>query len=44
LARGLIGPAAGRTRAIVSHDPERFQAEADEVLRLEAGGRMAVQT
>jgi heme exporter protein A len=39
LARVLIGPAAGRTRVIVSHDPERFEAEADRVLRLEAGGR-----
>jgi heme exporter protein A len=36
LARGLIGPAEGRTRVIVSHDPERFEAEADQVLRLEA--------
>jgi ABC-type multidrug transport system ATPase subunit len=39
LARELIGPAAGRSRVIVSHDPERFEAEADRVLRLEAGGR-----
>ena len=39
LARALIGPAAERARVIVSHDPERFEAEADEVLRLEAGGR-----
>jgi len=39
LARGLIGPGEGRTRVIVSHDPERFEAEADQVLRLEAGGR-----
>ncbi len=41
LARDLIGPGAGRTRVIVSHDPERFEAEADRVLRLEAGGRPA---
>jgi len=41
LARALIGPGAGRTRVIVSHDPERFEAEADQVLRLEAGGRVA---
>ena len=41
LARALIGPDAGRTRVIVSHDPERFEAEADQVLRLEAGGRVA---
>jgi len=39
LARALVGPAEGRTRVIVSHDPERFEAEADRVLRLEAGGR-----
>jgi heme exporter protein A len=42
LARTLIGPNAGRTRVIVSHDPDRFEAEADQVLRLEAGGRVAV--
>jgi len=42
LARALIGPGAGRTRVIVSHDPERFEAEADQVLRLEAGGKVAV--
>jgi ABC-type multidrug transport system ATPase subunit len=39
LARDLIGPREGRTRVIVSHDPERFEAEASQVLRLEAGGR-----
>jgi heme exporter protein A len=39
LARGLVGPAPERTRVIVSHDPERFEGEADQVLRLEAGGR-----
>jgi heme exporter protein A len=39
LARALIGPGSERTRVIVSHDPERFEAEADQVLRLEAGGR-----
>jgi heme exporter protein A len=42
LARALIGPGAERTRVIVSHDPERFEAEADQVLRLEAGGKVAV--
>jgi len=41
LARALIGPGPGRTRVIVSHDPERFEAEADQVLRLEAGGKVA---
>ncbi len=39
LVRELIGPGAGHTRVIVSHDPERFEAEASRVLRLEAGGR-----
>jgi len=39
LVRSLIGPGEGRTRVVVSHDPERFEAEADQVLRLEAGGR-----
>jgi len=43
LARALIGPADGRARVIVSHDPERFEAEADQVLRLEAGGKVAAQ-
>jgi heme ABC exporter ATP-binding subunit CcmA len=39
LARALIGPDRDRTRVIVSHDPERFQPEADRVLRLEVEGR-----
>jgi heme exporter protein A len=39
LAGAMIGPAEQRTRVVVSHDPERFEAEADQVLRLEAGGR-----
>ena len=43
LARGLIGPGADRTRVIVSHDPERFEPEANQVLRLEAGGKVAVR-
>jgi len=38
-ARALLGPAEGRTRVIVSHDPERYEREADRTLRLEAGGR-----
>ncbi len=42
LARALVGAAPGRTRVIVSHDPERFADEAAQVLRLEAGGRMVV--
>ncbi len=36
LARALIGPGQGRTRVIVSHDPERFEPESDQVLHLEA--------
>ena len=34
IARGLIGPEADRTRVIVTHDPERFVPEADQVLQL----------
>src|SRR5262245_57869178 len=44
LVRTLIGPDAGRARVVVSHDPERFEAEADQVLRLEAGGRTVAPT
>ena len=40
LVRELIGPAPGRTRVLVSHEPERAIAEADEVLRLGPGGRV----
>jgi len=40
LARTLIGPEAGRIRVIVSHDPERFAPEAQQVLRLESGGKV----
>jgi heme exporter protein A len=36
LARELIGPGAG-TRVVVTHDPERHLAEADQVLRLGIG-------
>jgi heme exporter protein A len=36
LARELIGPGAG-TRVVVTHDPERFLPEADQVLRLGIG-------
>ena len=39
LARGLIG--RGRTRVLVSHDPERSLPESDRVLVLEDGGRVA---
>jgi heme exporter protein A len=37
LVREVIGPRQGRARAIVTHDPERFGAEADQVLRLGVG-------
>ncbi len=37
LARELIGPGAGRTRVVVTHDPERHLPEADRVLRLGIG-------
>jgi heme exporter protein A len=42
LARGLIGPDAGATRVVVTHDPERFLPEADQVLRLGIGETAAV--
>ena len=42
LARGLIGPGGGRTRVLVTHDPERFLPEADQVLRLGIGEAAAV--
>lgn len=34
----LIGPASGRTRVLVSHDPDRHRGEANQVLELDAGG------
>ena len=37
----LIGPAPGRTRVLVSHDPERHRGEADRVLELGVGGTVA---
>jgi heme exporter protein A len=39
LARELIGPGEGRTRVFVTHDPERALPDADQILRLGAGGR-----
>jgi heme exporter protein A len=42
LARELIGPGAGRTRVVVTHDPERHLPEADQVLRLGIGERAVV--
>ena len=41
LARGLIGADAGLTRVVVTHDPDRFLPEADQVLRLGIGERAA---
>jgi heme exporter protein A len=38
LARELIGPDEGRARVVVTHDPERFLPEADQVLRLAVDG------
>jgi heme exporter protein A len=38
LARDLIGPGAGRTRVVVTHDPERALPDADRVLRLSVDG------
>jgi heme exporter protein A len=37
LARELIGPGTGRTRVVVTHDPDRHLPEADQVLRLGIG-------
>lgn len=42
VARALIGPGSGRTRVVVTHDPERFLPEADQVLRLGIGEAAAV--
>jgi heme exporter protein A len=41
-ARELIGPGTGHTRVVVTHDPERFLPEADQVLRLGIGEVAAV--
>jgi heme exporter protein A len=38
LARALIGPGGGRTRVVVTHDPERALPDADRVLRLSVDG------
>jgi heme exporter protein A len=42
LASGLIGPGPDRTRVVVTHDPDRFEAEADRTLRLTVGGRAEI--
>jgi heme exporter protein A len=40
LARTLIGPGTGRTRVLVTHDPDRYAGEADQVLRLGIGAEV----
>ncbi len=35
VARTLIGPGTGRTRVVVTHDPDRHEPGADKVLHLE---------
>jgi heme exporter protein A len=42
LAAKLVGPAAGRTRVVVTHNPDRALPDADQVLRLGAEGRVPV--
>jgi ABC-type multidrug transport system ATPase subunit len=42
MAHGLIGPGSGRSRVLVTHDPDRFLPEADQVLRLGIGEMAAV--
>jgi heme exporter protein A len=42
LARGLIGPRPGRSRVIVTHDPDRFMPEAERLLELGIGEMAAV--
>jgi heme exporter protein A len=42
LAHAMIGPGAGLTRVVVTHDPDHFLPEADQVLRLGVGERAAV--
>jgi heme exporter protein A len=42
LVRALIGPEAGATRVLVTHDPDRYLPEADQVLRLGIGEMAAV--
>jgi heme exporter protein A len=43
LVEPLIGAGAGRTRVLVTHDVEGALAEADRVLLLRAGGRVAYE-
>ena len=44
LARALIGPGAGRTRVLVTHDPDRYAGEADRILRLRIGDQATAVT
>ena len=41
LVEPLLGPARGRTRVVVTHDPDAALADADLVLALRAGGSVA---
>jgi heme exporter protein A len=43
LARALIGPGTSRTRVLVTHDPDRYAGEADQVLRLGIGAEAAAR-
>jgi ABC-type multidrug transport system ATPase subunit len=43
LVEPLIGPGAGRTRVVVTHDVDAALAEGDRVLALRAGGAVAYQ-
>ena len=43
LSRALIGPAEGRTRVLVSHEPDRARAEADLVVTLDRTGGITNQ-
>jgi heme exporter protein A len=42
IARTLIGPGLGQTRVVVTHDPERYLPEADQVLRLDVNEPAAI--
>ena len=42
IARTLIGPGLGHTRVVVTHDPERYLPEADQVLRLDVNEPAAI--
>jgi heme exporter protein A len=42
LAREVIGPGKGRTRVLVTHDPDRFLPDSDQVLRLGSTAEVAV--